>query len=159
MSISWAALTFTPDEEAVRELRSSWAWLLTGEYTPVLFSILGDAFVQMQATGAVHWLNTGIGESEPVADSIEQFRELLVTEKAAEWFMPELVEQLHAAGKVAGVGQCYTYVTLPVFEEGTYDVENLNAVPAKEHFAITGQVLREIRGFPNGAKVKLDIAP
>ena len=49
--------------------------------------------------------------------------------------MPYLVEQLHAAGKVPESGECYTYVTLPVFAEGKYEVDNLNPVPAGEHFA------------------------
>jgi hypothetical protein len=157
MSLGWSSLTFTPDAEAVRELRSSWAWLMKDEYSPVLFSVLGDVFFKVLSTGEVKWLNAGTGEVQRVASSVEQFRELLGTEKAEEWFLPGLVEQLHATGKVPVVGECYTYVTLPVFAEGKYEVANLNAVPAKEHFAATAHVLREIHELPNGAKVRLNV--
>jgi hypothetical protein len=158
MGLGWSSLTFTPDAEAVRELRSSWAWLLKDEYIPVLFSVLGDVFFKDLPNGEVKWLNTGTGEVRCIAPSVEQFREMLGTEKAAEWFMPGLVEQLHAAGKIPATGECYTYVTLPVFAEGKYEIANLNAVPAKEHFAVTAHVLREIQGLPEGAKVKLHVA-
>ena len=73
----------------------------------------------------------------------------------SEWLMPALVEQLHAAGKVPEPGECYTYVTLPVFAEGKYEVDNLNPVPAGEHFSVTGHILHEIAELPDEAKVKL----
>lgn len=158
MSLGWSALTCVPDAEAVRELRRSWIWLLAEDYTPVLFSVLGDMFFELRSTGEVKWLNTGTGDVERVAASVAEFREFLGTEKATDWFMPRLVEQLHAAGKVPSAGQCYTYVTLPVFSEGRYEVANINAVPAKEHFAVTAHVLREIQHHPSGAKVKLNVA-
>jgi len=159
MSLGWSALTFTPDGEAVRELRKAWSWLLTEEYTPVLFSVVGDVFLRMVAAGEVQWLNTGTGEIQRVADSVEEFRTLLGTEKVREWFMPALVEQLHAVGKVPAAGECHTYVTLPVFAEGKYEVANLNAVRAKDHFAATAHVLREVQWLPDGTKVKLIVTP
>jgi hypothetical protein len=150
MSFGWSSLTFTPDAEAVESLRSSWAWFFDKPYTPVLFSILGDPFVETQS-GVIWWLNTGTGELQQVAESWEQFVELLGSEQASEWFLPPLVERLHAAGKVPAPGECYTYVTLPVFNEGKYEVENMNPVPAKEHFAITGHIHHEIQSLPPGA--------
>lgn len=158
MSLGWASLTFTPDAEAVQALRASWAWLIAEPYKPVLFSALGDTFLQLES-GAILWLNTGTAELTEVAQSWEHFVELLRTEQAEEWFMPGLVEQLHEAGKVPGPGQCYTYVTLPVFVEGKYEVSNLNPVPAKEHFAFTGELHQQIKNLPNGAQVKVVIEP
>ena len=90
-----------------------------------------------------------------VADSVEDFHEKLGSEAAGEWLMPALVEQLHAAGKVPEPGECYTYVTLPVFAEGKYEVDNLNPVPAGEHFSVTGHFLHEIAELPDEAKVRL----
>ena len=62
---------------------------------------------------------------------------------------------MHAAGKIPEPGECYTYVTLPVFAEGKYEVDNLNPVPAGEHFSVTGHILHEIHELPDDAKVKL----
>lgn len=156
MSIGWSKLTFTPSDEAVAELASSWAWLIKEPFTPLLFSVLGDMFFR-EESGKVVWLNTGTGELTPVAASEIEFKGLLATEAVEEWFLPALVEKLHAAGKVPGPGHCYTYVTLPVFAEGKYEVENLNPVPAREHFSVTGQILKEIRSLPDGAKVKISV--
>lgn len=158
MSVGWSSLTFTPSDEAVQQLRESWGWLLREPFVPVLFSALGDVFFQLES-GGIWWLNTGTAEITRIAESVPHFRELLGTELADEWFMPGLIEQLHEAGKVAAPGQCYTYVTLPAFAEGKYEVENLNPVPAHEHFAITGHILKEIQSLPPGAKVKLNVGP
>jgi hypothetical protein len=154
MSISGSDLTFMPSQDAIERLAEAWAWLLKEPFRPVLFSIMGDVFLEPDS-GGIWWLNTGTGELMRVADSIEQFRDLLRTEVADEWLMPGLVEQLHAAGKIPEAGECYTYVTLPVFAEGKYEVDNLNPVPAGEHFSLTGHILHEIHELPDEAKVKL----
>ena len=156
MSVSWPPLTCTPDDSAVQQLAESWGWLLREPFVPVLFSVLGDVFFELDS-GGVWWLNTGTAEVTQVANTVTEFRELLGTDLSAEWFMPGLVVQLHRAGKVAGEGQCYTYAILPDFAEGKYEVENLNPVSMREHFALTGHVLREIRSLPSGAKVKLNV--
>lgn len=158
MSINWESLTCTPSDEAVNQLTESWGWLLREPFSPVLFSALGDVFLEPDS-GGVWWLNTGVGELTQVAESVQEFRELLGTELADDWFMPTLIESLHAAGKIALPGQCYTYITLPVFAEGKYDVANLNPVPAHEHFMLTGHVLSEISGLPDGVKVKINVRP
>ncbi len=143
MSITWSDLHFTPNTQAIHTLATAWQWRLPNGFTPVLFSILGDMFFQ-EATDEVYWLNTGTGEVTRVAESIDHFNALIKTPTADEWFMPYLVEQLHAAGKIPTTDQCYTYVTLPIYEAGNYDVENLNPVPASEHFAATGELLEQI---------------
>jgi len=158
MSLGWASLTCTPSDKAVKQLAESWVWLLREPFVPVLFSALGDVFLQLDS-GGVWWLNTGVGELTKVAESVQEFRELLGTELADDWFMPTLIQSLHAAGKIAQPGQCYNYVTLPVFAEGKYDVANLNPVPAHEHFMLTGHLLSEINGLPDGAKVKINVVP
>jgi hypothetical protein len=119
-----------------------------------LFSTLGDVFFEPDS-GGIWWLNTGTAELTRVAETVEHFHERLATDIADEWFMPLLIAQLHAVGKVPEPGECYTYITLPVFAEGRYDVDNLNPVPAGEHFAVTGHILHEISELPDGAKVKL----
>ena len=154
MSINWSNLTFTPSDEAVQRLAEAWRWKLQESYVPVLFSSLGDMFFQPES-GGVWWLNTGTAEITHVADTVEQFRDLLGTTLADEWFMPSLIEKLVLSGKVLKPGQCYTYVTLPVFAEGKYEVDNLNPVSGIDHFSATGHILCEIESLPSGATVKL----
>ena len=71
--------------------------------------------------------------------------------------MPTLVEALKTAGKNLHADQCYTYVSLPIFKEGKYQVWNLNPVPAVEHFGATGDSHRQLRDVPEGAKFRIDI--
>ena len=158
MSIGWSKLTFTPDDEAVAEIASAWGWLIQEPFTPLLFSSLGDMFFQAES-GGVFWLNTGTGEITAIAASAEQFKAQLGTEVSSDWFLPSLVAQLHAAGKIPAPGCCYTYVTLPVFAEGKYEIANLNPVPAKEHFGITGHIHQQIQSLPDGAQIDLQVVP
>src|SRR5687768_5314263 len=108
-------------------------------------------------SGEVFWLDAGTAEITSVAESRDRFRELLGGEQADEWFLPDLVERLHEAGKIPGEGCCYTYVTLPIFKEGKYEVDNLNPVPARSHFGLTGQLHQQLADVPDGAKVKIQV--
>lgn len=152
------SLTFTPDEDAIVSLTAAWAWLLRAPFEPLLFSALGDVFLR-DDTGEVFWLDTGVGELNRIAGSEQEFAERLSGEDGVYWLMPNLVEQLVAAGKVLPPGWCYTFVTLPAFAEGAYEVANINPVPADKHFALTGQLHAQLHGLPEGTKVQIKIVP
>jgi hypothetical protein len=156
MSVNWKDLTFEPDADAVQELTTSWGWLLKQPFTPLLFSALGD-MVFLNEAGEVFWLNTGTADISKVASSKVEFFELLKTEIINDWFLPPLIENLRMADKQLARGHCYTYVTLPIFNEGKYVVENFNPVPARQHFSATGYIHRQIRELPDGAKVQLNV--
>jgi hypothetical protein len=156
MPLSWKELTCTPDKDAIDALATSWSWCIGDAFTPLLFTALGDMFYEADE-GGVYWLNTGTAEVERVADNVEAFNELLREEIADEWLLPPLIEALIEAGKVCAEGECYTYVTLPVFAEGEYTVENFNPVPAREHFELTGSVLQQLQDVPDGTNVNIDI--
>ena len=156
MPVSWNSLTCTPNSDALSELRTSWSWLLPSAIEPVLFSIFGDVFFRA-GSESVHWLNTGTGEISQVSETLAEFQEMLGSEKSAEWFLPALVEKLHAAEKVPASGHCYTYAILPVFAEGKFEEWNFKPVPARDHFAATAKVLKEIANLPDGARVHLSV--
>jgi hypothetical protein len=157
MKVTWKDLSFLPSDAALAALYESWSWFLPSPFRPVMASTLGDVFFQTEGA-EVFWLNTGTAEIAKVAASRAEFMELLKTEKANELFMPRLIEQLLAAGKVLKPDQCYTFVALPIFKEGKYEVANLNPVPAREHFALTGHIHKEIKDLPDGATVKLEVS-
>lgn len=54
-----------------------------------------------------------------------------------------------------GPGECFTFVTLPVFSQGRYEVSNLNPVPMRVHFGVSGHTIREICRLPDGTKVRV----
>ena len=155
--IGWSDLTLTPDEASLRTLRQSWNWLLGKDWSPVLFSILGDVFLRHEKQ--VEWLNTGTGEITAVSEDEEAFREALATERADDWFMPGLVSALHEAGKRPGPGECFTYAIYPIFAEGRYEVANFAVVPAEEHFGRSGDLHRQLSELPDGTQVRLSNEP
>ena len=153
---SWSELTITPTAEAVSELRESWSWLLGTSWRPLLFSAIGDVFLQLPA-GTVWWLSTATGSLEQIAESEADFVAKLASEQADQWFLPGLVEALRSSGKHLRPGQCYSYTTLPVFAEGSFSVENTYPIEANEHFGLTGHILKQIQALPDGAQVSIKI--
>jgi hypothetical protein len=155
--IGWDALTMIPRAEAIDELRTAWSWHLPDRYQPVLFSALGDMFYETLPGGAIWWLNTGTANLSKVAESKEGFQRLLGTEVADDWFLPPLIERLVQAGKILREGECYTYTTLPIFREGTYTVDNLRPINAREHFGVTGYIHRQVFNLRDGDSVRIKI--
>jgi hypothetical protein len=156
MKVTWKDLSFLPGEEALKELRNEWSWLLPKSFGPVMASTLGDVFFQ-QGSEAVFWLNTGTADVTQVAASRSHFLEVLKTEQANEWFMPALIQELKEAGKLLKPDYCYSYLILPIFAEGKYEVANLNPVPAKEHFGLTGTLHRQLKDTPDGTPVRINV--
>ena len=155
--VGWADLTITPDDETLRAFQNAWSWLLEGVGTPVLFSVWGDVFLDRD--GAIFWLNTGIGEISEVASDLDNFRAQLGGNRVDEWFLPDLVGQAHQAGLNPTNGQCFTYLTYPIFAEGKYEVANIRVVPAREHFSLSGDLHEQIARLPDGGKVRITVGP
>jgi hypothetical protein len=147
-------LIVTPDAEAITILNASWSWLLPDEYRPLLFTAMGDMFYEDE-TGEVFWLNTSAGDIEMVAANAAEFEELLETEAAEDWLLPELVDAVVATGKVRLPGQVYGYHTLPVFPSGDYVPENIVVVAAKDVYRITGHIHRKMCGLGDDETVRL----
>ncbi|UPG85895.1 DUF1851 domain-containing protein [Luteibacter aegosomatis] len=156
MELSWNDLTCTPDKAAIEALADAWRWRIGDAFTPLVFTALGDMFYEADE-GGVYWLNTGTAEVERVADDVDDFNARLREDVAEDWLLPPLIEALIEAGKTREDGECYTYVTLPIFAEGEYAVENLNPVSAREHFELTGSILQQLQDVPDGTKVNIDV--
>ena len=123
----------------------------------MIFSVFGDMFFRYESGNAIHWLNTGTADIAQLTDGEAEFISRLGASAHNDWFMPELVERLHLAGKFLLPSHCYTYVTLPIFAEGKYEVSNINPVPAWQHFDVTGGVHRQLRDRPDGTEVRFII--
>jgi hypothetical protein len=153
---TWSTLTFQPTPDAIAALRAHWAWQLGDDWEPLMFSVIGDVFLE-QREGTIWWLSTAMGTLERVAESRDAFHQHLDTERADEWFLPGLVDVLHDQGQVPGPGQCYAYAILPVFAEGSFSAENMHPADARAYFASTGDIHRKIRDLKDGDRVPLEI--
>lgn len=151
---NWPQITINPDAAALSSLRQHWGWMLGDKWEALMFSAIGDVFFSVPA-GSVWWLSTATGSLEQIADSREHFERLLLGEDADEWFLPGLALALREHGKPLAADQCYSYTVFPVFEQGSFSVENMHAISAAEYFEISGKLHESIRALPDGSDVTL----
>ena len=158
MSISWRDLAFQLEPDVARDAAKAWSWLVPEPWEPIICSVVGGVFLETP-DGTVLWLDTGTGLVEQVAESREHFEETCrsSSELVAEWFLPPLVERLHAAGKKPTEGECYGFTILPVFAEGKYDTDNMFVLPIKEQLVGLADVHRQLNGLPDGAPVQIKV--
>jgi hypothetical protein len=151
-----ADLTFIPSTKSLGEFESAWAWLIGSQWEPVLFSVLGDAFIKLES-GSIWWVNTSIGCIEQVADCLEEFMNLITTERQFEWFLPGLINVLRAQGKILKPNECYSFITFPVFAHGHFNAENIVVEDSCIHFRVSGRIHEQICGVAEGSTVTLHI--
>jgi hypothetical protein len=149
-------LTLQPSADLLELSVDAWRWKIGQPAKILLITLFGDMFFT-NSTGEVLWLNTGTGEIQKVANSEDEFRNLLQTDAAELWLLPELVRDLEAAGKVIAPQQCYTLITPPVFKEGKYEVDNIAVVPTAEHFRLSADLHKQIADLPDGARVRFKV--
>ncbi|HEX7711033.1 MAG TPA: hypothetical protein VF418_08830 [Sphingomonadaceae bacterium] len=159
MSVGWRDFAFVPDKELGGEIVAAWHWLVGGSnWTPFLCSKLGDVFFEWP-DGTVGWLSCAAGSVEGVAPDRASFDE--VCRKSGDevtlWFGPSLIRALHGAGKVPVDGQCYLFITLPIFAECRYSEDNFAVVPVREVFVGVSDVHQQIAELPDGAKVQIKV--
>ncbi|WP_377115200.1 T6SS immunity protein Tdi1 domain-containing protein [Pseudoalteromonas sp. M58] len=125
-------------------LLSDWEWLLEGKFLPILMSASGDAFVQHFENGEVWWLDTGGAEFSKVAESPEQFNELLSDKEfVVECFAIQMVGDLIQSGKVLSNGQIYSLIQ-PWLLGGEYKISNINPTDIEVHFSLSGQIAKQV---------------
>jgi hypothetical protein len=158
MTVAWADVAFQIEPPLAVSAARAWSWLVPEPWTQIVCSKVGGIFLE-RPDGTVHWLDTGTGLVEQVATNRLRFEEMMKAspDLVDEWFLPPLVERLHAAGKQAGAGECYGFTILPIFAEGKYDVDNMFVVPVTEQFVGLADVHRQISELPDGASVQIKV--
>lgn len=150
MSITWRDIAFQFEPDVAHAVAKAWAWLLPEPWTPLVCSMVGGMFVE-RPNNEVYWLDTGTGLVERVAYSRARFEEMIRVspDLVDEWFLPPLVERLHAAGKKPKAGECFGFTFLPVFTEGKFDVENMFVLPVREQFIGVADLHRQLNELPD----------
>jgi hypothetical protein len=158
VTVTWNDIAFQLEHSVAQAVLTEWSWLVPEPWTSLVCSKVGGVFFE-KPNESVYWLDTGTGLVEQVASNRAEFEEAMNASPALvdEWFLPSLIERLHAAGKKAGAGECYGFTVLPVFAEGKYDVDNMFVVPLSEQFVGMADVHRQISELPDGASVQVKI--
>lgn len=129
-----------PTDDIVEALVDHWSWIFEQDMSIIMMSRMGDVFLE-DDNGIVYWLNTGTSEIDRIASSQDEFQKLLETECFDDWFLSELIDACHDAGLVPTIGEVLSYKILPVFEGGSYDIENMQVMSAVQHLTFTGDTL------------------
>jgi hypothetical protein len=154
MGLRWKDVSFVPSDALVTETLYAWKWLI-GDYggRPILCSNLGDLFLE-QSDGKICWLNCSAGSFGVAAPSRSYFDEKCRSgDESGEWFGWILVEKLHAAGKFATDGQCYSFIVLPIFAECKFEPDNVAVVSCREVFVGLGDIHWRLSAYPDGSQV------
>lgn len=153
MKLSINELTINFSHLKPKELLTDWEWLIGIGYQPVLVTAFGDAFIQRQDSSDVSFLNTQDAELSIVAESIEQFKELLNSEDfVAKYFFAQPVVDLYAAGIRLTKGKIYSF-KVPLVLGGEFGLNNIELADIEVHFSITGQIQEQVRNLPEGTLI------
>jgi hypothetical protein len=102
-------------------------------------------------------LDTGAGDLSPVADSRASFDQLLAdSSETARLLLAPVVEEFIRLHGPFPLGTCLSFRQLPVLG-GAYGVENRCRLSAVEHFGVTGDIHRQIRDLPDGARLDVRV--
>ena len=135
-------------------LLEDWAWLIGPTKLPILVTAAGDAFVQDADDDTVHFLDVGAGQIHQVADDPEGLRSSLANKEfVVNHLAVQMVGALMQGGIKLGPGQIYSF-KVPPFLGGQYALDNVEVSDIAVHFAITGQVCRQVDDVPPGTPVE-----
>jgi len=145
------------DLEHVRSALADWGWLIGNEWSPILLSAVGDAFL-VNSSGRIARLDTGSGKLELIARSLREFEGAWVKPSVLdEWFLTPVVEALRTAGKTLGPNECYGFTVLPIFAEGSYAADNRFVLNALEHIRFTADMHRQLKDVKDGELVEIKV--
>jgi len=153
MRITWNELTVPFDPTKGDSFLSDWRWLVGDAVNLVLVSALGDLFLK-DAQGHILWLDTGSARLTRIAESADQFKQLMQqTEHAEEWFAPQLIGDLIESGMRPAPGQCYSYKVPPMLS-GKFELDNFEPTDLLVHCSMCGQIAQQIQNLPVGTKIR-----
>ncbi|MEP3109446.1 MAG: hypothetical protein ABJP96_05640 [Erythrobacter sp.] len=156
MSVTWKDLAFEPGVTFAQGVAENWEWMTDRkDLTPFLCSKLGDAFCT-DVMGQVHWLDCSGGMVQWITPSRATFDAECEKNgaKVDLWFGPKLIEKLHNAGQVAGPGEAYMFLTLPIFEECEFEPHNFKILPANEVFIGLSDMHKLYTDIPDGGRTR-----
>lgn len=132
--------------------------LVPEPWEPIICSMVAGMFLETPNNGVL-WLDTGTGLVEQVAQSRAHFEEIVRSspDLVDEWFLPPLVERLHAAGKKPSEGECYGFTIPPVFAEGKYDADNILVLPVREQLVGMADIHRQLNDVQDGVSIQLKV--
>jgi DNA-binding HxlR family transcriptional regulator len=134
------------------DICSDWQWLLKNQYSPIMVSCSGDAFLE-DSNGATSWLDTGTGRLTELAENAEQFFSALEDiDNVEERLLASTVLDLIESGLILKENEVYSYKLMPILN-GDYSLTNFEATDISVHFSMTGQICKQVINLPEGTRI------
>ncbi len=146
----------SPQDAPVLEvLRETWAWILNDPTQVLMVNAFGNVLVTCH--DGTLWR---VIPEELTARKIRDDRNYVATFEDAEFREDWQFEGVTAAAREAlgplSEGQCYAFKTWPIMG-GPFVPDNMYIATMTEWLGVSGEVGRQIKDLPNGAKITLDI--
>ena len=152
MSINLSHLIKDINKIDTKDICSEWQWLLDGQNQVLLVSAVGDMFI-LGNDKAVYWLDTGMGDLNFVTENLKEFQSLLGDQETiGNWFLSDLVNRLIEEEKILTESQVYSFKTLPIIG-GDFSTGNFEMTDISVHFAICGQIHKQLWDAQDGTKI------
>lgn len=153
MAITLDELSVAVGDADPEALLTDWHWLTGAGVKPLMLTLAGDAFVQLADDNGVYLLDCAQGLLQKVADDVPEFLQLLSNaDFVADTFRFDLVAPHIRAGKLPDPGQVLS-LRVPLSLGGTLVSENLEANDLTAHFALTGQLHRQVAALAPGEAI------
>jgi len=149
-TLSAGDLFIEVDDDKKGRLLEEWRWLVGPEAEILRITIFGDLFLSTP-DGHVHWLDTGAGSYEEVADSVEEWGRQ-AQERGPQWFHLQALLELRDAGAELADEQVYSW-THPPMLGGQEAMANLGFVDVEAHVSLMGRIAHALRDLPQGTVV------
>lgn len=143
------------DGAILEVLRQVWAWALNDPTQVLMVNAFGNVLVTCH-DGTLWRVIPEELTARKIRDDKnylaafedEQFRE--------DWLFEGVTDAAGAALGPLGEGQCYAFKTWPIMG-GPFTPDNMYVATTTEWLGVSGEVGRQIKDLPNGAKITLDI--
>lgn len=144
--------------DIIKELNESWGWAGLQALTVVGENDFGNLIIE-DVQGRYWRLMpeecscTVVAPDRPALDALSADQEFL-----ADWYMAGLIQLAREHCGPLGEGRKYC-LKMPGVLGGEYKAGNLASAPLHELIRLSGDLARQMQGLPDGAKVKLSVAP
>lgn len=156
MTFNLENLIISLEKVDLDDIFSDWRWRINDPKGLIFISKLGDMFL-LGNDDSIYWLRTDDCQLTKVAENLKEFEFLINQEENLDnWFLPDLISRLEAAGKVLGPNEVYSYKQMPAIG-GDYSVDNLEPTDISVHFTFSGQICQQIQNLPDGTRVKFSL--
>lgn len=140
----------------ITEISSSWGWVGIDPEEVVGENDFGNLMIR-DVEGKYWRLCPEDLYCEVVAGNRDELDALARNQEfLADWYMADLVAQANQALGPLPAGRKY-HLVIPGALGGEYAISNIQTAPLVEMIRLSGNIGRQIKDLPNGAKIKLKV--